>query len=670
MSSFPGVPTSNVFNTADYNIEDVGLTISAANKLYLSLGGGVVSGPTSFNAGLNASAYSLAGTPLNFSYITGITPGLGASNKALVLDTNLDITGPRNLGSQRLFLSGAAGFGLSHKSTSPGNPELISFVNTDVRIGTYTAHSLNFITSNGIKSTITSAGDFGIGNTSPSYKLDVNGAINGTSYLLGGVAADLSYLQVTPGTAAASKALVLDGSGAITGITSLDAAAYSLSGSPLSFSLIQGVTAGVAAPSKVLSFNSSSALVIGSTAGGSPQNAIKWIDATNTWSNEFSMYRIKSGSGLWLEFYQKDNLYATPSCLLVYLNGALIPNGSTLPYTAATMLSLRHRPTASTSLDFTTNLYSQIGSTPQIDGLGNSFSFNSDHDVLNLACGWGGGALRKQNNLAITTNGRMFFNTGDQITFSTWGGAGVNLNGNLGIVTNNSFSDGSVNWDTGLFIKTSNSNPVSFAFQLDNRSAATSTTAVVMGTCTNNDFRLMTNNSTKMIITNTGLLNYTGSASTSLGVGGSNVWRFDVQSGATTSLGIGPTSYTLSAVFAQPIKARYVYSDSDRRLKKDIQGLEMSEEHYMKFNPSIFRYKDEDRFSIGLIAQETLTVASELITFAPNPDMKVEDPATDVEGMSMSINYGSLAAVNVMMIKKLIKRIEILESKLARIYSI
>lgn len=538
-----------------------------------------------------------------------------------------------------------------------------------------------------------------IGSAATLSSLNV-GPLDCSALTIGGSPLDLSVITgVSQGVATPSKALVIDSGSNISGIGNigvanitssasitasgtisaytnltspvgsigaLDVASLTLSGSAVGLSLISGVSAGTAAASKVLSMDSTASLVIPSTVGGSPKYELAWRDPLNTWSNEISMYRVRSGSGLWMKFYQKDNLYASPSCLLISLDGSLIPVGSTLPYTAATMLSLRHRPTASTSLDFTTNFYSQIGSTPQIDGLGNSFSINSDHDVLNLACNWGGNALRTTNNLAITSNGRMFFNTGTQITYSTWGGAGANLNANLGIITNNSFSDGSVNFDTGLFIKTSNSNPVSFAFQLHNGSAATSSNSVVMGTCSNNDFRIMTNNSSKMIITNTGLLNYVGSASTTLGAG-SNVWRFDVQAGTVSSLGLGPTSYTLSAVFAQPIKARYVYSDSDRRLKRNISDLEMNEEHYKGFRPRVYMYRDEQRYSIGFVAQELSTVCGNMISYSDAPGMKIEDPKTDIENISMSVNYDQMTAVNCLMIKKLLARIESMEQQISEL---
>ena len=76
MSSFPYVPTSNVFNTADYTILTDSLTRETADKLYLSIADG--------------------------RYITGITEGLASPSKALVLNSSLNISGINDLSSSFL----------------------------------------------------------------------------------------------------------------------------------------------------------------------------------------------------------------------------------------------------------------------------------------------------------------------------------------------------------------------------------------------------------------------------------------------------------------------------------------------------------------------------------------------------------------------------------------
>jgi len=73
MASFPYVPTSNVFNTADYTILTDTLTRETADKLYLSISDG--------------------------RYITGITEGIATPSKALVLDSGGNIAGINDLSS-------------------------------------------------------------------------------------------------------------------------------------------------------------------------------------------------------------------------------------------------------------------------------------------------------------------------------------------------------------------------------------------------------------------------------------------------------------------------------------------------------------------------------------------------------------------------------------------
>lgn len=102
MSSFPYVATSNVFNTADYNILEGGLTIEQANRLYLSLSGGTVVGNISTSnlsatstvsaPIINSSQYLLSGSPINFSAITGVSAGTATANKALILDGAKEIS--------------------------------------------------------------------------------------------------------------------------------------------------------------------------------------------------------------------------------------------------------------------------------------------------------------------------------------------------------------------------------------------------------------------------------------------------------------------------------------------------------------------------------------------------------------------------------------------------
>ena len=101
--------------------------------------------------------------------------------------------------------------------------------NTDVEFGTSTNHTLKLITNDTARLIITNSGNIGIENTSPNYKLDVTGDINLTGSLrFGGIAltstiTELNYLDLNtgPGTAEASKAIILDSNRDITNIRNL-----------------------------------------------------------------------------------------------------------------------------------------------------------------------------------------------------------------------------------------------------------------------------------------------------------------------------------------------------------------------------------------------------------------------------------------------------------------
>ncbi len=227
---------------------------------------GAISGITS----LNTTTLVLGSTSLGSTeagYLSSITAGTASASKALVVDANKDITGIR-----KISCSGSTnGLTLTNTATT-SNASLTLVSDTySAQIGvTGSAASTSnvfFISYNAAsRLLIDSTGAVSIGTSTFGYKLNVNGSINATSYYLSGSALDfsgLSYITgITAGTAANSKALVLDGSGTISGITSLSATTVVINGSSISSeaAFIAGVTAGTAANSKALVLNSSGAI--------------------------------------------------------------------------------------------------------------------------------------------------------------------------------------------------------------------------------------------------------------------------------------------------------------------------------------------------------------------------------------------------------------------------
>ena len=86
------------FNTYYYNVNDVSITLAYANSHYLAKSGGFISNDLTIGNNLNVIGnYYSNGSLLNFSAISGITNGLGAPNKALILDGSSNIASINNI---------------------------------------------------------------------------------------------------------------------------------------------------------------------------------------------------------------------------------------------------------------------------------------------------------------------------------------------------------------------------------------------------------------------------------------------------------------------------------------------------------------------------------------------------------------------------------------------
>lgn len=182
MSSFPFVATSNVFNTADYNILDEGLTRDTADKLYLSLGGGVITGNLNINGTL-----SLNSNPIDLSLISGVVAGTPQNSKALSLDAlgkingDLTITGALSCSQLNANLTSS---GLSWQSIAGTSTIALNHtLNGTALLGSTTNTAFGFLTNNTERVRILNNGNFGIGTATAGYKLDVNGDINTNTLL-------------------------------------------------------------------------------------------------------------------------------------------------------------------------------------------------------------------------------------------------------------------------------------------------------------------------------------------------------------------------------------------------------------------------------------------------------------------------------------------------------
>ncbi len=204
---------------------------------FTSAGGGSFAkalfvGTTLTTTGLTLGSTSITATGTEINTLAGVTAGTASASKALILDSNKDISGIRtinlnqNLNRPLTMLNSAIGngngitFSLGKASALDQQGEFgFNYLSTTgtsfISIGHYGTPNILNILSNG---------KVGIGNTSPTYTLDVTGSINSTSLYINttqvtAAATELNTLaSVTAGTASASKAIVLDSNKDISGI--------------------------------------------------------------------------------------------------------------------------------------------------------------------------------------------------------------------------------------------------------------------------------------------------------------------------------------------------------------------------------------------------------------------------------------------------------------------
>ncbi|KAE9148302.1 hypothetical protein PF006_g7095 [Phytophthora fragariae] len=179
----------------------------------------------------------------------------------------------------------------------------------------------------------------------------------------------------------------------------------------------------------------------------------------------------------------------------------------------------------------------------------------------------------------------MLVHTDTPYSNASYGTAGITLNGNVFIKSNNSFNDGTSSWNMPLCMSNGNvTSELLFAFQMNNGAASTSTNSIVMGTVSANDFRMMTNNSTRMIITSTGHvgigtntplygLHCTSTVSPTIDAGASGVAYFRTSGGLVST--VGPISSVAVGICCSGalVASTGVYCWSDQRLKKDFTRL-------------------------------------------------------------------------------------------------
>ncbi|DAZ93905.1 TPA: hypothetical protein N0F65_005833 [Lagenidium giganteum] len=537
-------------------------------------------------------------TSTDVSYLSGVTPGTAATNKALVADSSLNIgginslsatslTGPLVTAAQpnitsvgtlsSLSLSGA---GITHTQSAGGN--VASFTNSaavstftigiassggacDLR--TTTASDLYLGANTSRRIAIKSGGNVGINTTIQGYQLDVSGDVNSTGvYRISGTDISTAITGITPGIVSASKALIADSSSAISGMT------------------------------KIITQNATASNWLNNSIASSYEIVVASIVNTDT-----------TQLGSCIAFQNNTALNAVPDAAI----------------------TLNRISSTQSDLVFCTR---------------NSTTCNQ--------------AAR------ITTDKAFCVNTSSTSSQMT-------------VFGSQSFLDGS--YERIITAKSDNVDPIIFDVQLHSGSGLTTTNAAIIGTFSNNDLGFQTGDSRKMTLKySTGYLGIgTTSPSAPLSVSGTASNTFNVGGapyalGGTSSYGtslLGPVTVSVSATFGGPIQCSSIYCTSDRRAKENIQLLD---ESYCDnvYKADVFTYNyigsEETIPKIGFIAQDLNRLGyMNLLTLTPNENMKKVNE-DDIDGAQMNIDYNKITAINFMMMKKLIKRIEELEATLSQ----
>ena len=152
----------------------------------------------------------------------------------------------------------------------------------------------------------------------------------------------------------------------------------------------------------------------------------------------------------------------------------------------------------------------------------------------------------------------------------------------------------------------------------------------------------------------TGSLKVTGSVSSSAGFSGSFVGD---GSGLTDLAGGGPFSQTGSFYATSnniqitgSLNATSVTETSALKYKKYVKPLNSQTDNVYKLRPVHFKWKNDNRGDIGLIAEEVGEIYPELVS-------------TGIDGNAEGISYTKLTAVLIKTIQELSARIEKLENK-------
>lgn len=670
MSSYPYINFSNVFNPNDFLAVDSSLTIAAADQRYVRIGSAGYLSSLSTIGNVDAASFSLSGASIDLSAISGVTAGIAAASKALIVDSSRDITNINALtATGKITINSTVGGTMFSSIAGTSTIDLVHSLNGTALLGSTTSSAFGFRTAGVERVRILSNGNVGISTSSAAYKLDVNGDINtnvalrinritdgrvfdstngssnmviyhfnnGDSYL--GTTTSNNLVFQTQNTAR----MTIDSLGAISGISSLSTTSLIVNGISVSSSdlaYLSGITPGTVTASKAVVVDSNKDIAgLGTIRSNSiaitPTNytltvpnipgclwrtdstrlcAFREIDSNN-WSWGYS------GGGVW-----NDILVMSNSTYRMSINGDLNYTGSlrsagTILLDSSRNLTVNDITAAyisAANITATTSIVSPIahirdnfqtsGTRVEYLSLGRSSS-GSDH-----------GSWSFMNYYQTTTQSDgNYFTLGPRLRtgLTTGWGMCMTQNGNV------SFQDKNANAGAGGFKIQAN-----IVGTVDIQGGITRTVGAGHGYLQANSGSPAAYNAS--------------SVSTRIGL-----W-------VENSIWCGST----------------VYSSSDIRLKRDIEPIPLDEaKKLLNVQAVSYRWKkdtEDNMPEIGCIAQDLLEAGlAPLVSFCPNND-KENFP----EGYQLGLQYSRLPIYMLELIKDLYEKTNMQQKEINRLSSI
>ena len=616
MNYDPPTINSNVFNTSYFTDLNGNLTLEASDLRYVKKNNGYATGLLVDGLNIiNSLTYNNA--LVDLSSISGVSAGIGLANKALILDSGMNITGIQGLclGSSTdtsRYLSllvdtlpvGNTLYGLTYGYDSTNQAEFGYFYN-------------------GPNST-SNALTFGFYNNSNILRVNNDQSV------------DIPFHNGTTG-------LKLNG-------TLITASADELNYNDIT-------TLGVAQSSKTLTMNSTGLLRIGAgTVTGS--NQIKWFNNTSLRCS-IRMYRTSDTTPLiiadQIDLDRSTNrtypILSVVSCPTTTGTTNGTPIGG-ISATTASLFNLKMNDAGFGTTNFDVG-FSYGFTQPFASGYPNVQTLTTDGDALNIVVGSSNGIANTGNLLIDGVNKRTIFNslTPSQATHT--------LNGSI-------FCKGGTGWTTGSYEILSRFESANGGNRVDIQCSTVSGDPCWIGTVTNSELRLGVNNSTKMTIDTSGYVGIgTSSPRCPLEISTSQlvalnlnmlstVYRKRTDSN-TLETSTGTVNYQFSLWLSEYLYCKAVAMVSDKRLKTDIKDIDFDyvSKFYDLMQPKSYLFKSNlTKPEFGFIAQEVVKAGYiDLISMMPNEELKIEDSEVDIDGVQLCLDYQKITMFNATMIK-------------------